>query len=512
MRPPVTDLRLVPAALACWAASLVGVRLPPGTAVPTLAAAAAVAVVVVARPHRRPAAPVPRWWSAAPARARGHVVLILVVCAAAVVSAGSQRTVRDAGPIADLASAGATVRVVGTVASEPARLRSAVPWSARERYRVDLRVDQVVRRDRAEPVAAPVLVLAGPAWAGVRYGARVEALGTLERSGAGDRVVAVLVVRGPPRALSPPAALHRGVERFRRGLLAVSDGLPPDQRGLVPGAAIGDTSRIPADLDEAMRAVGLTHLTAVSGAHFTIVGAGVLVLAAMAGLPRAARAATLAVAMAGFVALVHPTPSVLRAAAMGAVGVSALVLGRPARAVPALAATVLTLLVLDPWLATSIGFTLSVVATAGIVLLTRPLAAGLSALVRADPASPGARVVAVPLAAQLACGPVVVVLAPALATYAVPANVLVAPAVAPATVLGVLAALAAPWWPAAGELLAHGAGWATWWVASVARLLAGLPAAQVPWPGPPWGPVLLAVSTAGVVLAVVRLGRGAVPP
>jgi competence protein ComEC len=215
--------------------------------------------------------------------------------------------------------------------------------------------------------------------------------------------------------------------------------------------------------------------------------------------------------MTAFVALVHPTPSVLRAAAMGAVGVSALVLGRPARAVPALAATVVVLLVTDPWLAASIGFTLSVVATAGIVLLSHPLAAGLARTLP-ERGSGVARVTAVPLAAQLACGPVVVMLAPALPTYAVPANLLVAPAIVPATILGVLAALVAPWWPAGGVLLARGAGWATWWVASVARGLAGLPGSQVPWPGAPWGPVLLAVASAGVVLALVRLGGRTASP
>jgi competence protein ComEC len=378
-----------------------------------------------------------------------------------------------------------------------------VPWSTEERYRVELDVQHVSGRGRAGPVSAPVLVLGGPAWARVRYGARVEALGTLEPGAAGDRAAAVLLVRGEPRVLSPPRGLDRRVERVRHALLAASERLPRDQRGLVPGAAIGDTSRIPGDLDEAMRVVGLTHVTAVSGAHFTIVGAAVLGVAALAGVPRLLRAGALAVAMAGFVVLVHPTPSVLRAAAMGAVGVSALVLGRPARAVPALAATVLAILLADPWLATNLGFALSVVATGGIVLLSRPLSASLSGLV----GEAVARVVAVPLAAQLACGPVVVLLAPALPTYGVVANVVVAPAIVPATILGVLAALVAPWWSWGGEVLAQGAGWATWWVASVARLFAGLPGAQVPWPSGPWGPVLLALATAGVVLALLRLRR-----
>jgi competence protein ComEC len=523
MRAPVTDLRLLPAAVACWAASLLAVRLPTGTVVPVLAMTAVVVVVAAwpgpsrsaarmtdgSRPHVPDGADrsvAGRHRTGAPGRAgqvRGHLVLTLVVCMAALVSAGSQRTVRDQGPLPALTADRATARVAGTIASEPVRLRSSVPWASEDRYRVDLDAEHVSGGGRAGPVAASVLVLGGASWRDLRFGSRVETLGSLEPAGTGNRAAAVLVVRGEPRVLSPPGAVDRRVERVRRGLLAVSERLPPDQRGLVPGAAIGDTSRIPADLDAAMRKVGLTHVTAVSGAHFTIVGAAVLGLAAVAGTPRVLRAGALAVAMSGFVLLVHPTPSVLRAAAMGAVGVSALVLGRPARAVPALAATVLTLLVVDPWLATSVGFTLSVVATAGIVLLSRPLAAGLSGVT----GQRAARVVAVPLAAQLACGPVVVLLAPALPTYAVPANVVVAPAIVPATILGVLAALVAPWWTGGAEALAQGSGWATWWVASVARLFAGLPGAQVPWPSGPWGPVLLAVATTGVVLAILRMRR-----
>jgi competence protein ComEC len=212
--------------------------------------------------------------------------------------------------------------------------------------------------------------------------------------------------------------------------------------------------------------------------------------------------------MLGFVALVHPTPSVLRAAVTGAVGVAALVLGRPSRAVPALAACVVVLLLVDPWLVGSIGFVLSVVATAGIVLGSGPLAGALAPVLPER----AARVVAVPLAAQCACGPVVALLAPGLTTYAVPANVLAAPAVPPATVLGVLAALLAPWWDAAATVCAEAAGWATWWIATVARTAAALPGARLPWPGAPWGPLLLAVATAGVVLALVRPWRRQRPP
>ncbi len=533
MRAPPLDLRLVPAALAVWATCLAAVRVPPraaATCAGVLALAALAVAAVAARGARdgeepgrdrgvtaatgilrtlskhasggprASSSPYPRGPSGL-RRAGGHAVLVLVVSAAALASTAAQGAVRDAGLLAAVTAEHAVVRVTGTVRSAVTPVRGGPSWSAEgDRFRVVLVVEHLSGRGRSGPAAAPVLVLAGSTWRDVPYGSRVRALGALERTGPGDAMAAMLVVRGPPRQVTAPGPVHRVVAGLRGGLLRASAGLPADQRGLVPGTAIGDTSRIPTDLDAAMRVAGLTHVTAVSGAHFAIVGAVVLALATVVGLPRSARGGVVAVAMTGFVLLVHPAPSVLRAAVMGAVGVLALVLGRPARAVPALAACVLVLLLIDPWLAGSIGFALSVVATAGIVLGTGPLADGMSPLL----GERGARLVAVPLAAQCACGPVVALLAPGLTTYAVPANVLAAPAIVPATVLGVLATVVAPWWDWGAELLVQGSGWATWWVAGTARFFAGLPGARLPWPEPPAGPLLLGVVTLGAVVGIAR--------
>src|SRR5690606_25981930 len=164
-----------------------------------------------------------------------------------------------------------------------------------------------------------------------------------------------------------------------------------------------------------------------SGAHFSILA--VIVLAATASVPRLARIAAVAVVMVAFVLLVRPEPSVLRAAAMGVVGLMAMLLRRPAQAIPALATAVVLLLVIDPWLAREYGFVLSVLATAGLVVLSGPVARRLS-----GPLPEWlAMAVAVPLAAQAVCGPVVVLLDPRVTLLAVPANLLAVPAVVPAT-------------------------------------------------------------------------------
>src|SRR5699024_11425638 len=110
---------------------------------------------------------------------------------------------------------------------------------------------------------------------------------------------------------------------------------------------------------------------------------------------------------------------------------------------PALCATVTVLLLLDPWMARSYGFVLSVLATTGLVVLSGPWAAALSRWLPRTLA----HVVAVPAAAQVCCAPVVILLEPAVAGYAIPANVLAAPAVPPAPVLGVVGTAVSPWLP-----------------------------------------------------------------
>jgi competence protein ComEC len=227
----------------------------------------------------------------------------------------------------------------------------------------------------------------------------------------------------------------------------------------------------------------------------------VLGLAGLLRSGRRSRAAALVASGAALFWLVGGEPSVVRAAAMGTIGVGGLLVGRPSRAPAALATAVVVLLAADPWLAVELGFVLSVLATAAIVLLARAWVQRWSPALGQEAAAG----LAVPLAAQLACAPVLLVAGPGVGPYAVLANVAVAPAVAPATVLGVLAAALAPVAPAAALPLAHVAGAACWWIAAVAHAVAGAPGAQVTWAAGPVGIAALAAvgaSMAGLLLRV----------
>ncbi|WP_277211557.1 ComEC/Rec2 family competence protein [Isoptericola croceus] len=411
------------------------------------------------------------------------------------VSVHVQAAARAALP--ELARDEAVVTLHGKIVSEP---RPATFGDA-ERWVVS--VSEVWARGTGSTARGHVEVTApGPA---PGYGAAIVADARLGPRGFGAGTVASATATSVETVTAPGAVL-RTTTRLREALLEVTHDLSPQARGLVPGATIGDTTRLPDDLDKAMKTTGLTHVTAVSGSHFAIVVAALTALSVLLRIPRGVRVVLLALGAVGFVLLVRPEPSVLRAAWTCAVALLALALGRPAAGPPALVVASTVLLVVDPWMSRSFGFALSCAATAGIVLFTGPIARRLAPWC----GRAAAFAVAVPLAAQAACGPVLILLDPALPATAVPANLLAAPALVPATVLGLLATLLAPWAPAVAGLVAAVAGVATAWIAAVARFFAGLPGASLPWPGGAGGAVLLAAATAVVLWAVLRRppGRG----
>ena len=494
--PPITvDVRLLPAAAAAWLAAVIAARLTAPAALTAAGVCLVVALGIVATSCRpgRGERRVPAATSVPPASVRGRlapvVVLALVAGGAVLGAAASQTAARTEGLLPGLAREGSVGRVEGVVAGEPTVLDPAWP-GAPERVRAVVAVEHVTAQGRESGATGQVLVLGPSSWATLPSGARVAVAGQLRPGETGRRTVAVLLSTGEPELLSAPSGPEAAATRFRDGVRSLAGGLPGDAGALFAGVTVGDTAAIGDELDLALRTAGLTHVTAVSGAHFSLVAVLVLTLTSAARLPRPARAGLTVGAMAALVLVVHPSPSVLRAAVMGLVALLGLLLGRPHRAPAALAATVVVLLVADPWLAGELGFVLSVLATGALVLLGGPLAdRWAGALGR-----PVATALALPVAAQLVCAPVILLLTPAVSLYAIPANVLAAPAVAPATVLGLAAGCLAPWWSAGAQVLALGGGAACWWIGAVGRVAAAAPGAQVSWlPG--WtGAALLAVA------------------
>ncbi|WP_244604208.1 ComEC/Rec2 family competence protein [Microbacterium oleivorans] len=380
-----------------------------------------------------------------------------------------------------------------------------------ERSATGFRFDAITRSAtigrQTRPLSAPVLVRIQERPAGLDLGARAVATGTAFRADAADREVLVVEASTIELARPPTGPLAAAAE-LRTGLVDAVAGLPDPGAGLVPGLAVGDTSAVTDDLDQQMKASSLSHLTAVSGANCALVVGIAFGLAALCGARRGIRVAAGLITLVAFIVLVSPEPSVVRAGVMAAIAMLGVLLGRIGAGMSILSASVCVLLILDPWLAASLGFALSAVATGSLLLFAGPLADGMS---RWMPA-PAALALSVPLAAQLACGPLLVLIEPTVPLVGVLANLLAGPAAPAATVLGLLACLALP-----VPVLAQGLAAIAWlpaaWIAGTADLAARLPGASVPWlegmPG------LIALAATGAAIGAViaarrdRLRRGA---
>ncbi len=279
---------------------------------------------------------------------------------------------------------------------------------------------------------------------------------------------ASLWVTGSPtvQAAHSPAAGVR--QRMRE--VAGND----DQGWLLSGMTLGMDQGLSESATSAMQYSGLTHLTAVSGANCALLLGLVWWIGGWLRLPRVPRAGLSALILAGFVLVVGPEPSILRAAAMSALALLAGLVGGRKAAAHLLQVAVVALLLIDPWLAFSVGFMLSIAACGGLILLLErgPLAATV--------------------AAQVATLPILLAIGASVGLQSVLANVLVTPFVAVIPVVGLTSLVVSP-------------------VAVLGRWLCGLVLRIADWDlfGPmPWLPGMAGVALAVCVsAAVLVLGR-----
>lgn len=291
--------------------------------------------------------------------------------------------------------------------------------------------------------------------------------------------------------------MHQAAHRVRRGFAdAARRVLPADQAAMLPALVLGDTSAVSSRTTAEFKASGLTHLTAVSGANVTIVCGAVLLAAGLIG-PRVA-VVLAAVVLVAFVVVVQPSASVLRAAVMGGITLLALLTHRRRQAMPALAASVLLLMVVSPELAVDVGFALSVSATAALVVIAPHWSRRLVG--RGWP-KPLADAVAVAVAAQLVTAPLVAGISGKLSLVGVAANLAAAPVIPPITVVGTAAAALGVLWADGAQLLIRFTGPELWWLLGVARWAAAVPGASLPVPSGLPGVVMVAVTGVAAVLA-----------
>ena len=444
---------------------------------------------------------------------------------AAVAPAPTRRD-RPVGLPLALALAGSLLLAIGWGGAHEHRVRDAVLARVRGPVTVEgsLRVDPAVERDRWSAVMDVRSVRWDGGAAAVRETAWLS--GRDEPPGAvrGDR----LRVRGSVRPLDDPGfatfLLRRGIgaelevdeaERVGpaafapvrwaqafRGLAgrSIRSSFPPREAGLLMGLALGDDSRLDPVLERDFRATGLSHLLVVSGGNVAMVLAPMVALGAALRWSRWPRFALGLGTVAFFVVLTGAEPSVMRAGVMAGLALIGVLLGRPRSTGSILAGAVLVLLVVDPALVWSVGFQLSVAATASMVALATPISQRLRFLPGPLSLAAGAT-----LAAQVGVTPLLLFYFHEVPVSTVAANVLAFPAVAPALLLGLAAAMVGIVVPAAGHAISILALVPMRYLETVADRLARAP---IPWITGGGAPTLVLGLGLAVVLAWwLRAGR-----
>ena len=216
--------------------------------------------------------------------------------------------------------------------------------------------------------------------------------------------------------------------------------------------ALGADDELSPQARDAFRASGLAHLLAVSGGNVALLVAAVLVLVWVGGGNRVGGHVCALVAVVGYVGLVGPSPSVVRAGVAGVLASAAWLLSRPSDPWHLYAAGLAVLLCVNPYNLLDPGFQLSFAAVAAIILVAPRFEEALEGL----PFIPGLRAAtAISAACTLVTAPIgwwhfgrINLIA------AVPANLLALPAVPLLLWVGLAAGSVAPFAPSAAAALA----------------------------------------------------------
>ncbi len=266
------------------------------------------------------------------------------------------------------------VTLTGVVADEP-DVRGSFVF-----YKLD--ADALVFQDSEEPVSVEGATrVRGPRYPVYGYGDRLQVHGNLET---------------PPvledfnyRDYLAHKGLHSQISYARIERLSSGEGsvwkramldfkgdaqatighiLPEPEASLLTGILLGNEGGIPPDVKDEFKTTGTSHVIAISGFNITIV---IVLLMATVGWIVPDRRLAAAIAIIGVVAytlFVGADAAVVRAAIMGIIVVFGVIVGRKGVAYNSLAAAIIVMTALNPYVLWDAGFQLSVAATLGLVV------------------------------------------------------------------------------------------------------------------------------------------------
>lgn len=403
-------------------------------------------------------------------------VAVAATCLGAALIAGIQLSVLRSGVVAEFSEADAVIEAEFVISADPKIYAPSnrAPYALtqvkllgisanNESHRLNQRAELSITGDKVE---IPLQV-----------GGRYRAIVKTRTPEPGERLSTSMRLSGSIEMITAPGPVNQFANRLRLGLVQSMRHSTEKQAGLVPSLVVGDVSNLSKEVVDSFKTTGLTHLTAVSGSNLTLLLVFVLGALSWLGVRGWPLRAVSFLIVPFFVLLCRSEPSVVRAAAMGLVAMSATGASPKSSGVRNLSLAVLVLLLIDPWLSRSWGFALSVSASAGILFL------GSRWQRRMRSWAPAwlAEALCIPMAAQLATQPLVTALSGTVSFSAVAANALSGPFVGPVTVLGILAALTSLVSPWIAGGLGFLAGVVVQPIVSIASGLSALPAASWRW-------------------------------
>lgn len=289
-------------------------------------------------------------------------------------------------------------------------------------------------------------------------------------------------VKGFEITVSASAPQFRYLHKY--AAKAVKDAIkavyPEKEYPLALALLTGDKSALKMDraLTSDLQRSGIYHVATVSGMHVSILASFLLII-----IPKKSKAAlTIIPLLVLFAAVAGFTPSVTRAVIMELFVIIAPLVGREEDKLTSIAAALIFILAVDPMSATHAGFQLSFASVLGITLISPRILNAFCSLKLYNsirkPKRKGriaklAGGFAVTLGAMAATIPLSALHFGYFSLAALPANLLISFAVAPAFILSAVSALAGAVFLPAGVILAKAGALILKYVASIARIFAG---------------------------------------
>lgn len=242
---------------------------------------------------------------------------------------------------------------------------------------------------------------------------------------------------------------------------------------------LGDLTLLTPTEIQAIRTAGASHLVAISGLHLAILLQ--LLTTTLPGRPREKSLTILAI-LTAVIAAVGWQPSILRAASMAAVSVAATLFKRHSQGINSLALVCLLWLSCNPWLAHSIGFILSALATATVIsvnLWQQRLTHYENPSLFEHYRQTLITIIALPVLTHLVTATATVIFLNRYATYGILTNILISGFVPFITGGGVIAILTGNLNTHLGQVFLYIAQTAAKYALGIMELIATLPGAQL---------------------------------